>query len=361
MNKSSKEPIRMQTRKPTLTYFYPHASTFILRDINLLSKDYQVQPYEFSVRTKWKVPFEFLKQLFFLIFKAKGSFFVCHFAGYASLLPVLFGRIIGKKVFVIVAGNDGSKFMDFRYGNFTKKMLGWATKTSLRFSTHILPVAQGLVYQEYNYYPGGAPAQGFHFFAPKTKHIPYTVIPYGFDTELFTLNETILRQENSFITIGNLKDPYCFFRKGFDLILELAARNPTWKFTIIGWEANHIEVPENVQLVPFSPMNVLIGYLQTHRYYLQLSVMEGFPNALGEAMACGCVPIGSNVSGIPELIGDTGIVITKKNVVYLERSIQLLMEQDFSQASLKARARVEKYFLPMHRLDKMKEVFKQYL
>ena len=108
-------------------------------------------------------------------------------------------------------------------------------------------------------------------------------------------------------------------------------------------------------------MNVLIGYLQTHRYYLQLSVMEGFPNALGEAMACGCVPIGSNVSGIPELIGDTGIVITKKNVVYLERSIQLLMEQDFSQASLKARARVEKYFLPMHRLDKMKEVFKQYL
>jgi len=91
----------MQTRKPTLTYFYPHASTFILRDIDLLAKDYQVQPYEFSVRTKWKVPFEFLKQLFFLIFKAKGSFFVCHFAGYASLLPVLFGRIIGKKVFVL--------------------------------------------------------------------------------------------------------------------------------------------------------------------------------------------------------------------------------------------------------------------
>ena len=360
LSETSKQLSRMQATKPTLTYFYPHASTFILRDLELLSNDYDVQPYEFSLKIKWQVPFEFLKQLFFLIFKAKGTFFVCHFAGYASLLPVIVGRLIGKKVFVIVAGNDGSKFMDFRYGNYTKKMLGWATKTSLRYATHIMPVAQGLVYQDYIYYAGGAPAQGFHFFAPKTKHIPYSVIPYGFDTALFALNQSITRKEKSFITIGNLKDPYCFFRKGFDLILELAERNPTWNFTIIGWEANDKQVPKNVQLVPFSPMNVLITYLQEHRYYLQLSVMEGFPNALGEAMACGCVPIGSNVSGIPELIGDTGIVISKKNVVYLERSIQLLMEQDFTQASLKARARIEKHFLPIHRLNKMKDVFKQY-
>jgi glycosyltransferase involved in cell wall biosynthesis len=142
--------------------------------------------------------------------------------------------------------------------------------------------------------------------------------------------------------------------------LELAERQPTWHFTIIGWEPNGQKVPSNVELVAFSPIAVVIEYLQKHRYYFQLSVMEGFPNALGEAMACGCVPIGSNVSGIPELIGDTGLILSEKNVLYLERSIELLLQQDFSAASMKARNRIEAYFLPEHRLSKMKAVFAQY-
>ena len=77
-------------------------------------------------------------------------------------------------------------------------------------------------------------------------------------------------------------------------------------------------------------------------------------------MACGCVPIGSNVSGIPELIGDTGLILSEKNVVYLERSIELLVQQDFEEASLKARKRIEANFLPRHRLEKMQEVFEKY-
>lgn len=350
----------MHPTKPTLTYFYPHASTFIVRDLELLAEDFHVQAYEFSVRRKWAVPYQFWKQWMFLVLKAKGSFFVCHFAGYASLLPVLFGRLTGKKVFVIVAGNDGSRFMDFRYGNFTKKWLGWATRISLRYATHIMPVAEGLVFQQYDYYPGGAPAQGFQYFAPKTKKVPYTVIPYGFDTSLFTCNEENPRKELSFISIGNLKDPYCYFRKGFDLCLELAERNPSWNFTLIGWENRNIRVPDNVKLVPFSPVDVLISSFQEHQFYLQLSVMEGFPNALGEAMACGCVPVGSNVSGIPELIGDCGAILSHKNIDELEWCIHQLLKKDLHQLSEKARNRIETRFSPVHRLEKLLDVFRRY-
>lgn len=349
----------MTTKRASICYFFPHASTFIVRDLELLAERYEIHSYEFSVKQKWKLPLEFFKQLLYLLFRAKGTFYVCHFAGYAALLPVLIGRLQGKKVFVIVAGNDGSRFMDFRYGNYTKRILGWATQTSLRFATHILPVAQGLVYQDYTYYPGGAPAQGYQHFAPKTKGVPYTVIPYGFNTQIFK-STSEARQPFSFITIGNLKDPYCYFRKGFDLILELAEAQPSWDFTIIGWEPNGQKVPTNVTLVPFSPMEVVIAHLQKHRYYFQLSVMEGFPNALGEAMACGCVPIGSNVSGIPELIGDTGLILAEKNASYLAQSIALLAKQDFEQASKKARLRIEENFLPSHRLTKMCAVFEKY-
>jgi glycosyltransferase involved in cell wall biosynthesis len=185
-------------------------------------------------------------------------------------------------------------------------------------------------------------------------------VPYGFNTSVFKFNPENTRPENSFITIGNLKDPYCYFRKGYDLVFELAERNPNWHFTIVGWNTTDMAVPSNITLIQFSPVEVLIEELQNHRYYLQLSVMEGFPNALGEAMACGCVPIGSNVSGIPELIGDTGIILKKKNILDLEQNIQLLLTQNFQNASLKSRDRIKLKFLPKHRSALLVNVFQQY-
>ncbi|MEN9699748.1 MAG: hypothetical protein RLZZ301_946 [Bacteroidota bacterium] len=348
----------MSEQKPTLVYFFPHASTFIKRDLELLANNYNVIPYLFAVQQKKRVPFEFMKQAIFCAKQAfKASFFVCHFAGYASLLPVLLGRLMRKKVFVIVAGNDASCFRDFRYGNFTKPLMGWATKTSLRYATRILPVAQGLVHQRYSYYPGGAPAQGYQYFAPGTKQVPFTVIPYGFNTELFRPDAGVERPEKSFISIGNLSDPYCYFRKGFDLILAYAKLHPTYQFTLVGWENSTHEVPSNVRLIGFSPIETVIRELQAHRYYFQLSVMEGFPNALGEAMACGCVPIGSAVSGIPELIGDTGVILHEKNLALLSAQIESLLSGNFEQQSAAASARIAQHFLPEHRLAKLNACF----
>ncbi len=61
--------------------------------------------------------------------------------------------------------------------------------------------------------------------------------------------------------------------------------------------------------------------------YVMCSESESFPNALLEAMACGCSVVGSRVGGIPELINDgvTGLLFESKNVDSLAAALSKLI------------------------------------
>ncbi|HMC97284.1 MAG TPA: glycosyltransferase, partial [Flavobacteriales bacterium] len=62
-------------------------------------------------------------------------------------------------------------------------------------------------------------------------------------------------------------------------------------------------------------------------YYLQLSVSEGFGNALCEAMLCGCIPIVSSTGAMPRIVGDTGYIVQRRDPDVLERTIREAMSQ----------------------------------
>jgi len=77
---------------------------------------------------------------------------------------------------------------------------------------------------------------------------------------------------------------------------------------------------------------------------------EGFPNVLGEAMACGLPCVATDVGDNGEVIGDTGLVVPPRNASALARAWRELGQaSDDRRASLgeAARARVvERYSLP---------------
>lgn len=322
----------------------------------MLRSVYSVLPFEFRSKPKWRILFEFIRQALFILSNVKrNQVWICHFAGHSSLLPALLGKILGRRCLIIVAGTDAARFPSINYGNFNRKLLAWSTSKSLAWCSMILPVHKSLVYQKYEYDATGAPAQGYSHFAPKTKKVPYLPIPYGYDVEFFKPDERIERIPSSFVTIGILDEKNVFFRKGMDLVIELARLKPDAVFTIVGGGSTHIALPENVKLLPKCKPEEIVQILSSHTFYLQLSLMEGFPNALAEAMLCGCIPIGSNVSGIPHIIGDCGIIIDKKELNLLNESINTFVRiNDLAAYSNKARLRISSNFTEKHRLHLLK-------
>jgi glycosyltransferase involved in cell wall biosynthesis len=99
-----------------------------------------------------------------------------------------------------------------------------------------------------------------------------------------------------------------------------------------------------VRWVRWVEPSAIPAILSEHRFYLQLSATEGFPNALAEAMLCACVPIGSAVAAIPLMIGQTGYVLPKKDLHALV-SLLKTAEADYLPAKgVGARERIQTYF-----------------
>lgn len=251
-------------------------------------------------------------------------------------MPVWFGRVFGKRCTIQAGGTDCINMPEIGYGNFRKKWLRKATVYSFKNCTLILPVAEALVKQEYRYDPRISPKQGLLNLIPDLK-TPVQVIPNGFDTEFWKDlgNE---RKPHSFISVATgTSHPSRAMVKGYDLIDKLAKNHPDWDFTLVG-DLGYTSSHSNVCVLgKMNPNELKLAY-NSHQYYLQLSTSEGFPNALGEAMACGCIPIGSAVGAIPEIIEKAGFILGVKDFIQLESL--LISAQNFDLTDLRKKAAV---------------------
>ena len=310
-------------RGKMILYTFPVRTAFIDRDLEMIRPLAEIKPLEFT-QSPVKLPFYFILQFFQLLwFLPRTSQYLCFFGGYHSVLPVWFGKVFGKKCTIQAGGTDCMNMPEIGYGNFRKKWLRIATVYSFKNCSLILPVAEALVKQDYTYDSKIDSKQGLLNLIPDLK-TPIQVIPNGFDTDFWRdLGKT--RKPFSFISVATgTSNPSRAIVKGYDLIEKLAEHHPDWTFTLVGDSAYPSPNPNVTILGKMKPAELLDLY-NSHQFYLQLSTSEGFPNALGEAMASGCVPIGSAVGAIPEIIGDSGIVLYRKEISLLEKELQKLV------------------------------------
>ncbi len=311
-------------KQEKIIFVCPHMASFIQLDIDILSERYTVIQNTYNWKNKIAVPYFLLKQFFFLLTNIRQSkLIIVSFGGYWALIPAIIGRLFKKPVYIILHGTDCAAFPEINYGNLNKPILKKVLKISYQLATKLLPVSDSLVYTENTYYsPGKIIKQGYkHFF--KNNTTAYTVIYNGIDTSKWIILPDIKKVENRFITVLSEGQ---FFIKGGDLIIEAAKKLSHFEFIFVGIKQAPalIKVPDNVKFTGRLSASELLQIYNSSKYYLQLSITEGFGVALCEAMACGCIPIVSNVNILPDIIGDSGYVLTKSNVEVL---IKLIIEK----------------------------------
>ena len=309
-------------------------STFTKRDVSILSNYYNESLYHFNTEKKYYLIFAFFKQFLFFLFNFyKYKITIIQSSGYLSFLPVIFGKILNKPIIIIAIGTDCAKLPEINYGAHSKALLSWFTCFSFKKASLILPVHKSLENSLYSYKSVKYPNQGIRSLC-KNVNTEIIEIVNGYDTQKWKLINNI-REKKSFLTVTFAVNEIGYYRKGIDLILKTAKLFPNYHFTIVGKVYLKEECPENIQLIGNVNQIELVKIYNNHKYYLQLSMFEGFPNALCEAMLCGCIPIGSNVAGIPDIIGDKGYILEKKDETLLKNIILTLDTNDIQPSQVR--------------------------
>ncbi len=282
------------------------------------------------------------------------------FAGFHSFFPILIGKILKKKTIITVAGFDTVSIPSIKFGVFYKNnLLQYCVRKQFLWADYILPVDESLE-MSVNYYadPNGVGyPNGVKNFVQT--HAKIITIPFGYDNQRFK-RKLNLKSEYDVITIGWVTTAQVFHRKGFDLVLEAAKNLPNVSFLIVGMSKEiqdtfYNSISENITIKEFVDHDQMINLLSASKVYLQLSLSEGLPNTLCEAMLCECIPIGSDVNGIPKAIGNTGYVLKVKNVDILKSYIEEALKMDANQGAL-ARERIMSMFPLSKRIEGLKTI-----
>lgn len=338
-------------------YIFPVKTAFTDRDIEMLETEFKVKPFVFTQNPRLLLPFFLLQFFQIVIFLPWTTHWVCFFGGYHTVLPSFLSKITNKKCVILCGGTDAVNMPSIHYGNYRKKWLRKATVYSFKNCNLILPVAASLVKSEYRFAPEIPPKQGLLNLIPDLA-TRIKVIHNGFDSEFWTDFNTP-RATKTFITVakGIAKTSRAAV-KGIDMIELIAPLLPDCKFTLVG-DIDYQSKSPNVSVVGAMDLEGLRQTLNQHRYYLQLSMSEGFPNALAEAMLCGCIPIGSAVGDVPAIIGDESLVLPQKDPNKLIELIDRALSMDFEGYRKRARQKIVNDYPYSKRQSELIQAIKQ--
>lgn len=330
-----------------LLYIKLADTSFIRVDEEILKRHFVVKPFLLKTRPFLLFVLDLVRLKLFLLRHlpfSDGVFirFADHYAAFIALFTMLFR----KKLIIVSGGYDAVHIPEYNYGVYHSRLRGCCARFAFRHADLILPNNPTLV-KNVNTYSNDYPRpEGILHFVPDTK-ARIQVVYNGFNPELWPADDA-QRQANKVVTVAFVNDYRTYKLKGIDSFIELAHRMPDVRFAIAGLSAAlvaelKLNIPSNLEVLPAVPHSELPAFYRSAKVFCLLSLTEGMPNVLCEAMLSGCIPVGTSVNAIPEVIGDTGFVIMKREIGEMEEKVRLALSASAT-LSKSARLRIAENF-----------------
>jgi glycosyltransferase involved in cell wall biosynthesis len=257
------------------------------------------------------------------------------FASWHTFLPVTLAWLLRKPSVMVIGGFDTASMPDIGYGHQRGGLRRHASRWIFRRATRLITNSSYSLSEIERNTP----------IPPERVTVLHHGVPDPFGEEPGA-------KERVALTVGAI-DRTTLVQKGQLAFVQAARELPDVRFAFAGrWLDDAVDelravAPPNVELTGWLPDGDLHAAYRGAAVYVQASRHEGFGLAVAEAMLAGCVPVVMNVTAMPEVVGDAGVLIESQEPAAVADGIRraLAMGPD---AAARARGRILGAF-PMER------------
>jgi glycosyltransferase involved in cell wall biosynthesis len=333
----------VRSRDPVarILFVYSRESSFISIDREILRKRWEVRDW------RQGSPLVNLPALIRAVRRSDVVF--GWFASWQTFWPVTLAWLFRTPSVLVVGGYDSARMPEIGYGLQHRAIHGRISRFAMRRASRLVANSH-YAQREIEANVGIAPGQVtvVHHGVPD----PFGALPAG-------------PRERLALTVGVVDRPN-LERKGLRPFVEAAARLPDVSFILAGAFAD--ESADELRAIG-GPNVILTGWIDQQRLedtfrraavYVQASRHEGFGLSLAEAMLAGCIPVTTTAGALPEVVGDTGVVVAAPTPDEIATGVERALALG-DEARAAVRARIVEQFPLSARAEGLESVVEQAL
>jgi glycosyltransferase involved in cell wall biosynthesis len=258
------------------------------------------------------------------------------FASWHTFFPITLAWLLRKPSVMVIGGFDVANMPDIGYGHQQGGLRKHASRWIFRRAGRLVTNSDYSLSEIERNTP-----------IPPSE---VTVIHHGVPDPFGALPEA--PKERAALTVGAV-DRSTLVQKGQLPFAKASRELPDVRFVLAGkWLDEAVEelravAGTNLELTGWLSDEELLDNYRRAAVYVQASRHEGFGLAVAEAMLAGCVPVVMNVTAMPEVVGDSGVLIQSQRADELAAGIRRALELG-PDAAAAARERILTSF-PMER------------
>jgi glycosyltransferase involved in cell wall biosynthesis len=285
----------MASDRPRILYVHSRKASFVAIDRAILAERYEVED--------WYQPGRVPNLIGLIPALLRADLVFGWFASWHTFFPITLAWLLRKPSVQIVGGFDTANMPDIGYGYQQGGLRRWASRWIMRRATRLVTNS------EYSRREIAANTP----FGPER----VTVVHHGVPDPFGPLDDSRPRERMA-LTVGAI-DAGTLVQKGQLPFVEAARQLPDVRFVFAGkWLDDSIEqlravAGHNVELTGWVSDEQLEDLYARATAYVQASRHEGFGLAVAEAMLAGCVPVVMDVTAMPEVVGDAGVLISSQD------------------------------------------------